>query len=84
MSRSSPSDGYPCLLRRAWICLVLKRKEARVAAAASTLAAHAWMTDDDELYAITYPLQERLWKAIYAKDNAQAVPNGEQSAPQKR
>jgi hypothetical protein len=42
------------------------------------------MTDDDELYAITYPLQERLWKAIYAKDNAQAVPTGEQSAPQKR
>ena len=64
------SAGCPCLLRRAWICLVLKRKEARVAAAASTLACHAWNTGDDELWEQMYPLQEKLWDAIYAKDNA--------------
>jgi hypothetical protein len=63
------SAGYPCLLRRAWICLVLKRKEARVAAAASTLACHAWNTGDDALWEQMYPLQEKLWDAIYAKDN---------------
>ena len=44
------SAGCPCLLRRAWICLVMKRKEARVAAAASTLACHAWNTGDDALW----------------------------------
>ena len=65
------SAGCPCLLRRAWICLVLKRKEARVAAAASTLACHAWNTGDDALWEQMYPLQEKLWDAIYAKDNAE-------------
>lgn len=52
-----------------WICIVLKRKEARIARAASTLASYAWSTGNDDLYEITYPLQERLWDAIYAKDN---------------
>jgi len=49
---------------------VMKRKEARVAAAASTLACHAWNTGDDALWEQMYPLQEKLWDAIYAKDNA--------------
>ena len=48
----------------------MKRKEARVAAAASTLACHAWNTGDDALWEQMYPLQEKLWDAIYAKDNA--------------
>ena len=63
------SDCYPCLLRRMWICIVLKRKQARIARAESTLASYAWSTGNDDLYDITYPLQEKLWDAIYAKDN---------------
>ena len=70
----APSACYPCLLRRMWVCIVLKRKQARIARAASTLASYAWNTGNDELYEITYPLQEKLWDAIYAKDNDQTVP----------
>ena len=74
------SAGCPCLLRRAWICLVLKRKEARVAAAASTLACHAWNTGDDALWEQMYPLQEKLWDAIYAKDNDRTEARAEKGA----
>lgn len=62
------SDSLPCLLVRMWICLVLKRKEAKVAMAASTLARYAWNTGNDELWEITKPLQERLWGEIYKKN----------------
>lgn len=62
-------DNLPCLLSRMWICLVLKRKQARIARAASTLASYAWNTGNDELYELTMPLQERLWDEIYKKDS---------------
>jgi len=67
MSSTNQNLYYPCLLRRIWICLVLKRKEAKIAAAASTLAAYAWNTGNDELYEQMYPLQEKLWDELYAK-----------------
>lgn len=54
----------------------MKRKEARVAAAASTLACHAWNTGDDALWEQMYPLQEKLWDAIYAKDAEVCQPEG--------
>jgi hypothetical protein len=56
----------PSLIYRVWVCLATRRKEAKVARAASTLAYHAWMTGDDELWEQMYPLQEKLWDAIYA------------------
>jgi hypothetical protein len=59
------SDEYPCFLVRAWICLVMKRKEYRIAAAASTLALYALKTGNDELYDQMYPLQEKLWGCLY-------------------
>jgi len=63
------TKDYPCLLLRMWICLVLKRKDARVARAASTLAIHARETGNDELFDLMFPLQEKLWDAVYPKNN---------------
>lgn len=63
----SSEDNIPCLLVRMWICLVTKRKQARIAMAATELAAYAWATQNDELWEIMDPLQEDLWDEIYSK-----------------
>lgn len=59
------NDDLPCLLKRIWICFILKRKQAKVAMAASTLASHAFKTGDDKLYDLMFPLQEKLWEELY-------------------
>lgn len=59
-------SSKPCLIYCMWVCLVTKRKEAKVARAASVLASHAWNTGNDELWEQMHPLQEKLWDAIYA------------------
>jgi hypothetical protein len=63
------TKDYPCLLYRVRVCVFLKRKEARIARAASTLALYARQINDDTLFEQMYSLQEKLWDAIYPKNN---------------
>ena len=64
------SPRYPRnLLRRVWVCCVLRRKQYRAAAAASTLVIHAWNTGDNDLWEQMEQLQNKLWADVYAEEN---------------